>query len=78
MVSRVMAVTVTRTGDSYTAAVGPPEVAHEWVTDRPYGRDELRLRIEDLGVHPVDVADAFYQADLKAGYPPRLQGPPRS
>jgi len=21
-------------------------------------------------VHPVDVADAFYQADLRGGYPP--------
>jgi hypothetical protein len=37
-----------------------------WKTDRPYPRDELRWKIEALGVHPIDVADAFDQADIRA------------
>lgn len=65
-----MAVIVVRHGDEYTAEVGPPELARGWSTDRPYGRDELRRMIENLGVHPIDVADAFDQADLKAGGQP--------
>jgi hypothetical protein len=62
-----VAVIVQRVGDAYTAQVGPPELDREWTTDRTYGRDELRGLIEDLGVHPIDVADAFDQADRRAG-----------
>ena len=56
-----MAVIVSRRGDEYTARATPPEVQEPWETDRPYGRGELRRMIEDLGVHPVDVADAFFK-----------------
>jgi hypothetical protein len=62
-----VAVIVQRDGDAYTARVGPPELDHEWVTDKSYGRAELRRIIENLGVHPIDVADAFDQADRRAG-----------
>jgi hypothetical protein len=46
--------------------VGPPTTNQMWNTDRPYQRDELRWKIESLGVDPVDVADAFDQADAWA------------
>lgn len=39
-------------------------VPDEWSTDRPYGRDELRWKIESMGVHPVDAADAVRAADV--------------
>ena len=58
-----MSVTVQRLGDLYTAQVGPPEIDGEWETKRPYRRDELRRVIGGLGVHPIDVSDAFDQAD---------------
>lgn len=61
-------VVIVRHGDAYTAQVGPPELDREWATERSYGRDELRRIVEDLGVHPIDVADAFDQADRKAGF----------
>lgn len=48
----------------YHGTAGPPEVPRVWSTDRPYGRDELRWKIESLGAHPVDVADAVHAADL--------------
>jgi hypothetical protein len=31
--------------------------------------------IEDLGVHSVDVADAFFQADRRAGEKPSVDWP---
>jgi hypothetical protein len=71
-----VAVIVQRRGDEYTARVGPPESDQVWETDRPYGRDELRWKIEQLGVHPIDVGDAFYQADLRAGEKPAVDWPP--
>ena len=70
-----MAVIVTRQGSEYTARVTPPEVSTAWDTDRPYQRDELRWKIESLGVHPVDVADAFYQADKRAAEKPAIEWP---
>ena len=70
-----MAVIVSRRGDEYTAQATPPEVQEPWETDRPYGRAELRRMIEDLGVHPVDVADAFFQADRRAGEKPSVDWP---
>lgn len=70
-----MAVIVDRRGDEYTARVTPPEVTEPWETDRAYQRDELRWKIERLGVHPVDVADAFYQADQRAGKEPAIKWP---
>jgi hypothetical protein len=62
--SLAVAVIVKRLSDLYTARVGPPELDRDWETDRPYRRDELRRTIEDLGVDPIDVADAFDQADV--------------
>jgi hypothetical protein len=44
-----VAVIVQRRGDVYAARVGAPELARDWETDRPYGRNELRRIIEDLG-----------------------------
>ena len=70
-----MAIIVVRRGAEYTAEVTPPEVAEAWRTDRPYGRDELRWKIESLGAHPVDVADAFFQADKRAGEKPAIDWP---
>jgi len=70
-----VAVIVQRRGDEYTARVTPPEVAEPWETDRAYERDELRWKIEALGVHPVDVADALYQADRRAGEKPAIDWP---
>lgn len=61
-----MTVIVHRRGDSYIAQVDPPESKAIWKTDRPYPRDELRWKIEALGVHPIDVADAFEAADTRA------------
>ena len=71
-----MAVIVTRRGGEYMAQVTPPEITSEWKTDRPYSRDELRRMLESLGVHPIDVGDAFYQADLRAGKKPAVDWPP--
>jgi hypothetical protein len=59
-------VTVRRQSDEYTATVSPPEISEIWKTDRPYPRDELRWKLEALGVHPIDVADAFHHADVEA------------
>ena len=61
-----MTVFVHRRGNSYIAQVDPPESKQIWKTDRPYPRDELRWKIEALGVHPIDVADAFEAADTRA------------
>jgi hypothetical protein len=61
-----MTVFVHRRGDTYIAQVDPPESQAIWKTDRPYPRDELRWKIEALGVHPIDVADAFEAADARA------------
>jgi hypothetical protein len=57
---------VHRRGNGYIAQVEPPESKQIWKTDRPYPRDELRWKIEALGVHPIDVADAFEAADARA------------
>ena len=65
-----MPVVVSRHGDEYTAKVTAPQVRETWETDRSYPRDELRRKIESLGVHPIDVADAFHQADRRAGEDP--------
>jgi len=62
-----VAVIVQRQGDAYTAQIGPPELDREWLTDRAYGRVELRRILENLGVHPIDVADAFDEADRRYG-----------
>ena len=61
-----MTIFVHRRGDTYIAQVDPPESKARWKTDRPYPRDELRWKIEALGVHPIDVADAFDAADARA------------
>ena len=61
-----MTVFVHRRGDSYIAQVDPPESQAIWKTDRPYLRDELRWKIEALGVNPIDVADAFEAADARS------------
>jgi hypothetical protein len=58
-----------------TAQVTPPEVQEPWETDHPYARDELRWKIAGFGVHPVDVADAFFQADRRAGEKPLIDWP---
>lgn len=65
-----MVVLVWRDGDEYKAGGDAPQLDPAWESNEPLGRDELRWKIEALGVHPVDVADAFYQADLRGGYPP--------
>jgi hypothetical protein len=57
---------VHRRGNGYIAQVDPPESEQIWKTDRSYPRDELRWKIEALGVHPIDVADAFEAADARA------------
>ena len=59
-----MGIRIFRSGENYRGTVGPPEAAEEWATDRPYGRDELRWKLETMGVHPVDAADALHAADL--------------
>ena len=61
-----MTVFVHRRGNGYIAQVDPPDSNQIWKTDRPYPRDELRWKIEALGVHPIDVADAFEAADARA------------
>jgi hypothetical protein len=57
---------VHRRGNGYIAQVDPPESKQIWKTDRPYPRDELRWKIEALGINPIDVADAFDAADARA------------
>ena len=61
-----MIVFVHRRGDEYTAQVGPPENTRMWSTERPYQRDELRWKIEALGVDPTEVFEAFEIADARA------------
>ncbi len=61
-----MIVFVHRRGDEYTAQAGPPENIRMWSTERPYQRDELRWKIEALGVDPTEVAEAFEIADARA------------
>ena len=58
-----MPIRIYRTEDTYIGRAGPPELPSEWSTDRAYRRDELRWKIESMGAHPVDVADALYAAD---------------
>jgi hypothetical protein len=64
-----MTVMITRDGEEYTARVDPPELDYLWESSEPLGRVALQREIESLGVHPIDVADAFDQADLRGGYP---------
>jgi hypothetical protein len=61
----LVAIKILRAGDGYQGTVGPPEVSSQWSTDHPYGRDELRWKIESMGAHPIDAADAFPAADVR-------------
>jgi hypothetical protein len=58
-----VAIRIYRAGDTYIGSAGPPELPSLWSTDRAYPREELRWKIESMGAHPVDVADAFHAAD---------------
>jgi hypothetical protein len=61
----LVAIKILRAGDGYQGTVGPPEVSSQWSTDHPYGRDELRWKIESMGAHPIDAADPFPAADVR-------------
>lgn len=38
-------------------------VKPEWATSTPMRADELIRELEARGHHPIDIGDAFYQAD---------------
>lgn len=58
-----MAIEIRRVGDRYEATVTPPHSNVEWSTPEPMTVDELDRKLFELGCHPTDVGDAFYEAD---------------
>lgn len=58
-----VAIEIRRVGDLYEARVTPPHGSVEWATQVPMSVDELDKRLFELGCHPTDIGDAFYEAD---------------
>jgi hypothetical protein len=49
--------------DSYTARVSPPDSARTWATPEPMTAKNLADKLQDLGCHTTDIADAFVSAN---------------
>ena len=45
------------------AGTTPPLVREAWETTEPMTRDDLRAKLLELGVHHLDVEDAFAKSD---------------
>jgi hypothetical protein len=58
-----MSITIHRVGDLYEATVTPPHSQVAWSTPRPMSADALDRQLYEIGCHPTDVGDAFYEAD---------------
>ena len=58
-----VSITIRRVGDRYEATVKPPNGNVEWSTTEPMMIDELDRKLVELGCHPTDIGDAFYEAD---------------
>ncbi len=58
-----MAIKIRRVGDRYEATVTPPHGSVGWSTPEPLTVDELDRKLHELGCHPTDIGDAFYEAD---------------
>jgi hypothetical protein len=58
-----MAIEITLVDGEYTATVSPPHSSTAWSSDKPMSADELDARLRELGCHPTDIGDAFYEAD---------------
>lgn len=60
-----MPIEIRRVGKLYEAKVTPPHGSGEWETSEPMSVDDLDRKLFELGCHPTDVGDAFYEADPK-------------
>ncbi len=58
-----MPIKIRRAGDRYEATVTPPHGNVEWATTEPMTVDEFDRKLFELGCHPTDIGDAFYEAD---------------
>jgi hypothetical protein len=58
-----MPIEIRRVGDLYEAKISPPHGSVEWSTPEPMPLDELDRKLFELGGHPTDIGDAFYEAD---------------
>ena len=58
-----MPIVIRQIGDVYEAKVTPPHSSTEWATPEPMSVDDLDRKLSDLGCHPTDIGDAFYEAD---------------
>ena len=47
----------------FEAVASPPHVEKVWVSPGGYTAAELAAMLVDLGCHPRDVGDAFYEPD---------------
>jgi hypothetical protein len=54
---------IRRVGDLYEAEVTPPHGSNVWSTPEPMTADDLDKKLFELGCHPTDIGDAFYEAD---------------
>jgi len=58
-----MPISIRCVGDRYEANVMPPHSSVEWSTPGPMTVDDLDRKLFELGCHPTDIGDAFYEAD---------------
>lgn len=49
--------------EGYIARVTPPHGREEWASPQPMSAEQSDRVLHDLGCHPTDVGDAFYEAD---------------
>jgi hypothetical protein len=54
---------IRRVGDLYQATVTPPHGYGPWSTPEPMSVDDLDKKLFELGCHPTDIGDVFYEAD---------------
>lgn len=57
-----MPIEIRRVGDLYEAKVTPPHGSGVWSTPEPMTGDDLDKKLFELGCHPTDIGDAFYEA----------------
>lgn len=58
-----MSIKIRRVGTLYSATVSPPHSGVMWSTPKPMQVDELDKKLFELGCHPTDIGDAFFEAD---------------
>ena len=58
-----MPIEIRRVGELYEATTTPPHSNVVWSSPEPMTVDDLDKKLVELGCHPTDIGDAFYEAD---------------